>query len=218
MNARRLLVVEDDKALLTQLRWSFDEFELSVAATREEAVTAVRAREPQVVLLDLGLPPEPEGSAEGLAAMSTILELAPETKVIVLTGRDGREHALEAVARGAHDYHQKPTDPDHLRLVLERAFNMVELEAENRRLTTTEAASRLPGLIGDSPSILELGRTIERVAPTDVTLALVGESGYRQGGGRTGLAQAQPPEFRQVRRHQLRGDPAYAARSRAVRL
>ena len=119
---RRLLVVEDDEALRTQLRWSFDRFQTTLAADRETALTALRACEPQVVLLDLGLPPDPEGSSEGLATMDRILQMAPATKVVVLTGREGRGHARAAVACGAHDYHQKPADLDHLNLVLDRAF------------------------------------------------------------------------------------------------
>ncbi|MCB1971018.1 MAG: response regulator, partial [Geminicoccaceae bacterium] len=175
MNDRRLLLVEDDEALRTQLRWSLDQFDLTIAETREQAITAMRAKEPQVVLLDLGLPPDPEGSSEGLQAMSDLLELSPDAKIIVLTGREGRDHALKAVAGGAHDYHQKPTDPEHLSMVLERAFYMCDLEQENRKLNDQQLHTRLPGLVGDSPATLALIRTTERVAPTDVSLALIGE-------------------------------------------
>ena len=177
MNDRRLLLVEDDEALRTQLRWSLDQFDLTVAENREEAIAAMRARDPQVVLLDLGLPPDPEGSSEGLRTMTEMLELSPDARIIVLTGREGRDHALKAVAGGALDYHQKPADPEHLGLVLERAFFMCDLEEENRRLGERELQTRLPGLVGDSPATIELARTVERVAPTDVSLALIGESG-----------------------------------------
>ena len=174
---RRLLLIEDDDALRTQLKWSLDQFDLSFAETREQALAEMRAKEPQVVLLDLGLPPDPEGSSEGLRAVGELLELSPDSKVIVLTGREGQEHALKAVAAGAHDYHQKPTDPAHLALMLERAFYLCELERENRRLHDRDLKSSLPGLVGDSPAVMALARTIGRVAPTDVSLALVGESG-----------------------------------------
>jgi len=174
---RRLLVVEDDEALRTQLRWSFDRFQTTLAADRETALTALRACEPQVVLLDLGLPPDPEGSSEGLATMDRILQMAPATKVVVLTGREGRGHARAAVACGAHDYHQKPADLDHLNLVLDRAFYMRELEDENELLQERQAKTRFPGLIGDSPALLHLVRTIERLGPTDVSVMLLGESG-----------------------------------------
>jgi two-component system NtrC family response regulator len=114
MSERRLLVVEDDTALRKQLRWSLDAFKVLEAGTREQALAALRADEPQVVLLDLGLPPDAGGVREGFATLGEMLALAPATKVVVMTGQEGREHALAAIASGAHDFHKKPVDPDHL--------------------------------------------------------------------------------------------------------
>ena len=148
-----------------QLRWFLSQFSLVFASKRDEAIAQLRADEPPVVLLDLGLPPDVEGVSEGFRTMSQILELSPSTKIIVLTGRDGREHALRAVAGGAHDYCAKTTEGEQIALILQRAFYLSEVEAENRRLQELSAKRQVPGLVGDSPSTLKLARTIERVAP-----------------------------------------------------
>ncbi len=177
MTERRLLVVEDDLALRRQLRWSLDAFDVREAGTREQALAVLRADEPQVVLLDLGLPPDEGGVGEGFATLGEILELAPATKIVVMTGQEGRQHALDAIAAGAHDFHNKPVDPDHLALLLERAFHVGELEAENSRLLAQAAPARAHGMIGDSPAMLQLFRAIERAGPTDISVTLRGESG-----------------------------------------
>lgn len=174
---RKLMVVEDDAAMQTQLRWSLSDFSAVFASKRDDALAHLRADEPPVVLLDLGLPPDGEGVSEGFRTLSQILDLAPHTKVVVLTGREGREHAQRAVAGGAHDYCQKPMNGELLASLLNRAFYLSELEAENRRLQDQIAEAQIPGMIGDSPAALALARTIERVAPADVSVVLLGESG-----------------------------------------
>jgi two-component system NtrC family response regulator len=173
----RLLIVEDDPGLQKQLKWSLDGFELTIVGSREEALAALRRLEPPVVLQDLGLPPDPEGIAEGLECLSQILALAPATKVIVVTGNADRAGALEAVRRGAYDFYQKPVDLEVLKLILARAFNMAALEAENRRLASAVHASPIEGIIAVDDSMLRLCRTIEKIAPTDVSALILGESG-----------------------------------------
>jgi len=177
MTERRLLIVEDDLALRKQLRWSLDGFTVLEAGNRELALAAVRTAAPQVALLDLGLPPDAAGVSEGLATLAEVLAVAPATKVVVMTGQEGREHALRAIATGAHDFHNKPVDPDHLALLLERAFYVSELEAENARLLASNAPARFFGMVGDSPAMLQLYRALQRAGPTDISVTLVGESG-----------------------------------------
>jgi len=174
---RRLLVVEDDPGLQSQLKWSLDGFEVDVVGDREAAIAHVRRYEPNVVTLDLGLPPDPANATEGLAALEEILSVAPDTKVIVVTGNDERENALNAVRLGAYDYYQKPIDPETLSLIIERAYALYELQAENRRLSAAPMAGRLDGIIGASPEMDKVCRLIEKVAPTDITVLLLGESG-----------------------------------------
>src|SRR3954468_8445936 len=137
MNAHikpRLLIVEDDEGLQRQLRWAYDDYEVLIASDREAAVNILRAEEPPVVTLDLGLPPDPDGVTEGFATLETILSLKPETKVIVASGHGARESALRAIGDGAWDFYAKPIDIDALGLIVARAFHVHALEAENRRL------------------------------------------------------------------------------------
>ena len=129
-----LLIVDDDPGLQKQLRWCFEDYDVTVVGDREEALAAMARKPAAVVTLDLGLPPDPANASEGLRALDEILELAPRTKVVVVTGNDDREVAVRAVAQGAYDFYEKPVDPDVLRLIVERAFRLSELEEENARL------------------------------------------------------------------------------------
>jgi two-component system NtrC family response regulator len=175
--SRKLLIVEDDPGLLSQLRWCFDGYEVFTAEDRESAIAELRRHEPAVVLQDLGLPPKPDGVEEGLKTLSETLKLAPHTKVIVVTGNGDQGNALHAVAQGAYDFYQKPVDTDTLKLLVDRAFNIFELEAENRRLQSTVSESPLDGIVAASEGMLAVCRMIEKVAPTNVTTLLLGESG-----------------------------------------
>jgi len=176
-NSRKLLIVEDDPGLLNQLKWCFEGYDVCTAEDRESAIVELRRHEPTVVLQDLGLPPKPEGVEEGLATLGEILKLAPHTKIIVVTGNGEQENALTAVAQGAYDFYEKPVDTDTLKLLVDRAFNISELEAENRRLQSQIGASPLDGIVAASEGMLAVCRMIEKVAPTDVTALLLGESG-----------------------------------------
>lgn len=176
-NTRHLLVVEDDKGLQSQLRWAFDGYEVDIAGDRSEAIAALRRFQPGVVLLDLGLPPDPGGVTEGLATLREILSLAPETKVIVVTGDNDRANAVKAIAGGAWDFHQKPADPELLALLVDRAYHVHALELENRRLQRAEENMPLRDIIAISPQMLKVCRTVEKIAPTDITTLLLGASG-----------------------------------------
>ncbi len=172
-----LLIVEDDTALQRQLRWAYEGYEIVTAATRIEAIEAIRAHEPAVVTLDLGLPPDPDGVTEGFATLAEILSLKPDTKVIVASGHGARESALKAIADGAWDFYAKPIDIDALGLIVARAFHVHALEAENRRLAARASEHGLAGLISASAEMAKVVRTIERVAPADVSVMLLGASG-----------------------------------------
>jgi len=172
-----LLVVEDDTGLQSQLRWCFDGYEVLIAGDREEAITHLRRYEPGVVTLDLGLPPDPGGVTEGLATLQEILSLAPETKVIVVTGDNDRANAVRAIGLGAYDFYQKPVDPELLALIVERAYRVYELEIENRKLLQSQHKTPLEGIIATSPQMLKVCRTVEKVAPSDITTLLLGASG-----------------------------------------
>jgi two-component system NtrC family response regulator len=175
--ARKLLIVEDDPGLLKQLKWCFEDYDVYTAENREAAIAELRRHEPCVVLQDLGLPPKPEGVEEGFATLTETLQLAPHTKVIVVTGNGDQENALTAVALGAYDFYEKPVDTDTLKLLVDRAFKIAELESENRRLQSQVNESPLDGIVAASEGMLAVCRMIEKVAPTDVTTLLLGESG-----------------------------------------
>ncbi|MCB1760789.1 MAG: PEP-CTERM-box response regulator transcription factor [Gammaproteobacteria bacterium] len=175
--AKKLLIVEDDPGLQSQLRWSFEDYEIGVAADRESAIAQLRRMEPSVVTLDLGLPPDPGGVSEGFAILEEILKLSPETKVIVVTGHNDRSNAVRAIGLGAYDFYEKPIEPELLVLVVERAARLHALEQENRKLATQGSSSPLDGIIAVSPEMLKVCRTIEKLAPTDVSTLILGESG-----------------------------------------
>jgi two-component system NtrC family response regulator len=174
---RKLLVVEDDPGLQTQLRWCFENYEVVIAGDRKEALAALKQHEPPVITLDLGLPPDADGTSEGFAILEDVLLTAPHTKVIVVTGNNEREYATKSVAMGAYDFFYKPIDADMLELIVNRAYRVYELEEENRRLSTQQTESPLTGVITGSDSMLQVCRTVEKVAPTDATVLVLGESG-----------------------------------------
>lgn len=176
-NDRHLLVVEDDPGLQSQLRWCFDDFTVAISSNREEAIAMVRRQQPGVVLLDLGLPPDPGGVTEGIKTLKAIQSLSPTTRIIVVTGDHDRDNAVKAIGLGAYDFYQKPVDAEVLKLMVNRAYSVYELEQENRRLHTLQQDSPLQGVIGASPQILKVCRTIEKVAPSDITTLLLGASG-----------------------------------------
>ncbi len=174
----RLLVVEDDAGLARQLRWAYEAYEVVIAGDRAAAIEALRAAEPAVVTLDLGLPPDPDGTSEGFATLADILAIKPDTKVIVASGHEARESARDAIALGAWDFYAKPVDIDTLGLIVARAFHVAALEAENARLAVLAGGDTVLGsIVTAAPEMIKVARTVERVAQTDVSLLVLGASG-----------------------------------------
>ena len=172
-----LLIVEDDPALQKQMRWAFDQYEAIVASDRETAIAQLRRYEPAVVTMDLGLPPHPDDPAEGFKLLEEIHALAPDTKVIVLTGQNDRANALKAIDLGAHDFCTKPFESELLTWTIDRAFRVHELQEENRRLQLAAQSPAMSGLITRDPEMQRICRTIEKVAPTSATVLILGDSG-----------------------------------------
>jgi two-component system NtrC family response regulator len=175
--APKILLVEDDVGLQKQIKWSLDDYEVILAGDREGALNQIRRFEPAVVLLDLGLPPDADGATEGLATLQQILQLSPGTKIIVVTGNQDRANAIQAIGLGAFDFYHKPFDAQILKIVIERAFRVRELEDENRALASRHRSEPLQGLITNDPDMLKVCRMIEKVAPSDASVLLLGESG-----------------------------------------
>lgn len=175
----KLLIVEDDEGLQAQLKWAYEDFDVVIASDRESALAALRAEAPPVVTLDLGLPPDPDGTTEGFAVLNAIMAIKPDTKVIVASGHGARESALGAIEQGAYDFYQKPVNIDQLGLIVRRALNLHRIEAENRALAEKvgEDQTVLGRLITGAPEMAKVARTIERVANTNVSVMLLGASG-----------------------------------------
>ncbi len=175
----KLLIVEDDEGLQAQLKWAYDNYEVVIAGNRDQALAALRSEEPTVVTLDLGLPPDPDGTTEGFAVLDAIMAMKPDTKVVVASGHGARESALQAIERGAYDFYQKPVDIEQLGMIVDRAHRLHTIEAENRRLSAKvgEDQTVLGSMITAAPEMAKVARTIERVAPTNVSAMLLGASG-----------------------------------------
>jgi two-component system, NtrC family, response regulator len=174
-----LLIVEDDPGLQAQLKWAYEDFEVVIAGDRASALTLLRAEEPVVVTLDLGLPPDPDGTTEGFAVLDEMMALRPDLKVIVASGHGARESALKAIEKGAYDFYQKPVDIDALGLIVRRALHLSQIEAENRNLACRASLDNkvLGRMITAAPEMVKVARTIERVANTNASVMLLGASG-----------------------------------------
>jgi two-component system NtrC family response regulator len=172
------LIVEDELGIQRQLKWLFaEQYNVVEAGDRRSAITAVRRFQPTIVMLDLGLPPSPDTTLEGMSTLQEILQLAPRTKVIVLTGNSTKDAAVNAIGLGAYDFYQKPVDPDIIRLVVDRAIRLADLEAEHHQLVQIKRKTPLEGVITSSHEMLAACRVVEKVAPTNVTALILGESG-----------------------------------------
>jgi len=190
----KLLIIEDDPGLQAQLKWAYEDFEVFIAGDRATALALLRAEEPPVVTLDLGLPPDPDGTSEGFAVLEAIMTLKPDTKVIVASGHGARESALRAIQHGAYDFYPKPVDIDALGLIVRRALHLHRIEAENRMLAerAPEDNKVLGRLITGAPEMVKVARTIERVAATSVSVMLLGASGTGKELLAKGLHDASP--------------------------
>jgi two-component system NtrC family response regulator len=174
---RTLLIVEDDPGLQTQLKWCFSDYNVLIAGDRAEAIAQLRRFEPAVVLQDLGLPPDPNGVSEGMATLKETLQMAPHTKVIVVTGKHERENAIQSIALGAYDFYQKPVDTELLQLLVQRAFHIHELESQVRRLAEAQLHEPFEGMVATDAGMLRVRKMIEKIAPTNVSVLILGESG-----------------------------------------
>jgi len=171
----KVLVIDDDLGIQKQLKWCLSDFDLVYADDRTSAINQLRRFEPVVVTLDLGLPPDATNASEGLKVLEEILALSPHTKVIVVTGNNDKENALQAIDLGAYDFYQKPIDSDTMKILVTRALYVSSLEAENRKLL--QARPPMGRIIGISESIQEVSRRAEKIAKTDISTLLLGASG-----------------------------------------
>lgn len=176
----KLLIVDDNEDIRKQLKWGLGkEYELILASDGREALSLFKKHQPKVVALDLGLPPDADGTEEGFRCLEEMLSLASATKIIVITGNDEQRSALRAIKTGAYDYFQKPLDINTLRVILGRAFHLKHLEEENSRLQSSLDHKNIGmgGIIGQCPQMMQVFSTIRKVASADAAVFLTGESG-----------------------------------------
>ena len=182
----KLLIIEDDEGLCSQYRWAFPACDLVIANARAQGVALALKERPAAAIVDLGLPPDPDGVSEGFATIEALTRQLPTMKVIVATSHGDRMHSLRAIGSGAYDFCEKPMDIALLRTIVERALRVHALEDENRRLAEAPAPSPIKRIVTASDSMLKVCRTIERLATTNVSVLLLGESGT----GKEALAHA----------------------------
>jgi len=173
-----LLLVDDDAEIRDQMKWALaSDYHLMEALDRPTALAQIRQAMPQLVLLDLGLPPDIDGASEGLTILREALQINPMAKVIVITGNSDRTKAIAAIESGAYDFIEKPVQLDVLKIVLQRASYLSNLEQENRALLQQAGQNDFEGLMGNSAEMQEVFRMIRRVGPSDVPVLITGESG-----------------------------------------
>src|SRR5437764_193483 len=170
-----ILLVEDKDSLRAMLRHALEAQGHSVIEARDqpEAVQALQAGRPAVVLSDLRLP---EG--DGFGVLRAAKELDPELPVIVMTAFGSIQDAVSAMKEGALDFLAKPVDPDHLLLMVERALAQRRMATENILLKEELASRRgAPQIVGEDPKLKQVTVALHRAAATDTTVLLEGESG-----------------------------------------
>src|ERR1035438_7475139 len=174
----KLLIVDDDDEIRTQMKWALaNDYEILVAENRESAVEIFRAQLPAVVLLDLGLPPQPANPEEGLATLSDLLAMDRLAKVVIITGQGEKEIALRAIGSGAYDFLSKPVETEELKFLLKRCFHVAGLEKEYGELQHWLGGDSFEGMLGSSPSMQPVFDSIRKVATTDAPVLILGESG-----------------------------------------
>jgi two-component system NtrC family response regulator len=173
----KVLVVDDDSTIRRQLKWGLsDEFDVIAADNPRDGFEQARQNRPDVVALDLAL--ERDDPETGFELLDRFVSFDPLLKVVMVTGQDAKENALRAVDQGAFDFFTKPIDLDELRVLIRRAISVRKLELENASLREKlRREGSLGRILGQSSEIQAVFRMIRRVAPTDVTVLMTGQSG-----------------------------------------
>lgn len=178
MEKPKLLVIDDDEPIRTQMKWALlQDYDVMLAGDGRSAVETISNKRPPVVTLDLGLPPHPEGTNEGLRLLGEMLKLDPSVKVIVVTGNPDKSAALKAIGQGAYDFFTKPIDINELKPILKRAYYVHSLESEYRELESRVKHKAFCEMVGTSQAMQEIFGRVRKVSTTDVPVLVTGESG-----------------------------------------
>jgi DNA-binding NtrC family response regulator len=168
------LVVEDDQRMRELLRELFERegYFVETASDGNRAFELLQGKAFDIIITDLKMP-----DVDGMAVLEKAKETQPDALVIVITAYGTVESAVEAMKLGAYDYITKPFDPERLMLIIKRAVEYRRLARENLRLSTQLETCMAEEIIGTSPSITEVRRLIEKIAPLDTTVVIEGETG-----------------------------------------
>jgi two-component system NtrC family response regulator len=174
----KVLIIDDDEEIRTQMKWAVAaDYEVAMAGDRQSALEAFRKQRPEVVLLDLGLPPSPHDTSEGMATLAGLLTLERSAKVIIISGQSDRENAVKAIGAGAYDFLCKPVDVGQLKLLLQRSIYVSELERDYRQMQDDERPDMFEGMLGGSDAMREVFKTVGKVAKSSAPVLILGESG-----------------------------------------
>jgi two-component system, NtrC family, response regulator len=176
---KNLLIIEDESSVAKQLKWGLmNEYDIVVASDSHLARQMLGSGRFPVATLDMGLPPFPDDPQEGFRLLQEIPSLAPQTKIIVITGHSEEDKAVRAIGLGAADFCAKPVDLDLLKIVLSRTYRLSELEEANRTLRQQEGNTcSLCGMLGVSPAMNKVFTLIRQVSKTDYPVLVYGETG-----------------------------------------
>jgi two-component system NtrC family response regulator len=178
MDKPRILIVDDDDEVRTQMKWALSQqYEVLLAEDRPSALAKLKEHRPAVVTLDLGLPPSPGDTREGYATLADLLHSDPSLKVIVITGQDEKSNGMQAIAQGAYDFFCKPAKTEELRIVLARALKVAELQREHREMLASDQSDSFEGILGTSRQIKTVYAAIRKMAASDASVLIAGESG-----------------------------------------
>ncbi len=178
MDRQKILIIEDDEAIRSQMEWALKaEFSIFPAGEPEAAMRIMGEEQPSIITLDLGLPPCENDVSEGFKLLGWILQQNPLAKVIVVTGNSERGSAMRAISQGAHDFLVKPVDVEELMIILKRAAYVHSLESEQMKSQKCALNQGFEEVLGMSPMMQEVFATIRKVAASDVPVLITGESG-----------------------------------------
>ena len=181
-NPVRILIADDQADILNALKLllSDEGYEVAEARSPAEALERLEATDFDLAILDLNYTRDTTSGQEGLDLLERIRALDPTLPAVVITAWSSVAGAVEAMRRGARDYVEKPWDDDRLLTTVRTQVDLRRALRRSQRLQ--EANTRLqrgatPAFIGESPDIVEIRRTIERVAPSDASVLITGEHG-----------------------------------------
>lgn len=171
-----VLIIDDEQSHAEVVSESLQRIgaDCTLAFSEAEALTTIRERRFDVIVTDLRL----EQEESGLVILKAVKQQSEETEVIVMTGHGSVAFAVEAMRQGAFNYLQKPLDLKQLRTIVEKAAESSRLRQDNRQLKERlDEKFGFGGVIGNSPEMLGIIERLKRIAPTDATVLIQGETG-----------------------------------------